>query len=280
MSARKQGKHVFLDAREAEVLRLATGWLFFSAFHRRLLLDMKLDPEAASYVGRKFNTFMPGSILGVDQLIATLLDHPAALEVFLWSFTIIEALVGLALILGLGTRLAALGVLLLSAGILFGAGWLGPTCLDEWQIGAFGIAGGAGLMLGGGGALSLDAWLARTRPGLFARPWVGWAAAPAPASTPRLALALALFQTLAATAPADIDNRWLVAVQTGPHGLVVPLGGRATVSLPTLPRAGALAPGRYRVEWEDVSGARWSSDLALEPMAAGSGPRSARLERN
>ncbi|WP_053333055.1 TQO small subunit DoxA domain-containing protein [Haliangium ochraceum] len=87
-------------------------------------------------------------------------------------------------------------------------------------------------------------------------------------------------QTLAATAPADIDNRWLVAVQTGPHGLVVPLGGRATVSLPTLPRAGALAPGRYRVEWEDVSGARWSSDLALEPMAAGSGPRSARLERN
>lgn len=62
---------------------------------------------------------------------------------------------GLALIFGLLTRLAALGVLLLSGGILMGSGWLGPTCLDEWQIGAMGIAVGATLMLTGAGRASL-----------------------------------------------------------------------------------------------------------------------------
>ncbi len=47
------------------------------------------------------------------------------------AFSIIEALVGLALLFGLGTRLAGLGAALLSWGILMGAGWLGTTCLDE-----------------------------------------------------------------------------------------------------------------------------------------------------
>ena len=152
-------------------IRLVSGWMFFSAFHRRVVLDpVKLMPDAPGYVGVKFNQFMPGAILGVGDLIGALLDRPGALFVFLWSFTIIEALVGLALLLGLGTRLASLGMLLLSAGILAGAGWLGPTCLDEWQIGALGIAGGATVMLGGAGPLSLDAWLVRRWPQLARAP--------------------------------------------------------------------------------------------------------------
>jgi len=94
-------------------VRLVTGWMFFSAFHRRVVLDAeKLIPGAPGYVGEKFNQFMPGSILGVDHMIAALLDRPAALHAFLWSFTIIEAAVGLALIVGLGTRLAAMGTLM------------------------------------------------------------------------------------------------------------------------------------------------------------------------
>jgi len=325
-------------------IRLVTGWMFFSAFHRRVLLDAeKLVPGAPGYVGEKFNQFMPGSILGVDQLIAALLDRPAALHAFLWAFTIIEALVGLALIVGLGARLAALGTLMLSAGILFGSGWLGPTCLDEWQIGALGIAGGATVILGGAGAFSLDAWLVRARPGLFERRWLRWMADPRPSPSritvgaltgfavvvtlatnqifygglwgtlhndsvrPRVdvldarlsvdgemvltlerpvgpetygafVVDLRVFDAegglvrhydsaaLAALPPAQISNRWLVQVRSGPHGLVVPLGGRATVTLSTTGDEPALPPGTYRIELEDVSGARWSRVVDLGPL--------------
>lgn len=162
-------------------LRLVLGWMFLSAFHRRIVLaPHKLDADLPGYLGEKFNQFMPGAILGVDHMIAWLLDRPGALEVFLWSFTIIEGLVGVALIAGLGTRLAALGVALMSAGILFGAGWLGPTCLDEWQIGSLGVAGGATLMLAGAGAFSVDGWLHTRAPNLAARRWFRVLADPYP----------------------------------------------------------------------------------------------------
>jgi uncharacterized membrane protein YphA (DoxX/SURF4 family) len=318
-------------------LRVVTGWMFLSAFHRRVLLDAdKLVFDAPGYVGLKFNQFMPGAILGVDSMIAALLDNPSALHAFLWTFTIIEGLVGLALMLGLGTRLAALGMTLLSAGILFGAGWLGPTCLDEWQIGAMGIASGMVLLLGGAGGYSLDAWLRERRPGLFERRWIRWAADPVAAPSPKLAAGLtviALLITLGtnqvfhsglwgplhndsvrpkvvvheATMLADgelelelerpagpetygafivavrvldehdaivrsydeaalaaitedrIENRWLVRVRPGPHGLVVPLGARAIVQLAAMEPA--LGVGAHRVELEDVSGVRWTAPI-------------------
>jgi thiosulfate dehydrogenase [quinone] large subunit len=322
-------------------VRLVTGFMFFSAFHRRIVLAPgKLDPGAAGYLGEKFNTFMPGSIFGVDTMIAALLDHPEVLHGFLWTFTVIEGLVGLALLLGLGTRLAALGTLMLSAGILFGAGWLGPTCLDEWQIGCLGIAGGAALMLGGAGGWSLDGWLLARRPALFTRRFVRWAADPAPRPGWRPALVLTAFGVVAMlgtnqifhgglwgplrndsvrprvdvldarvdedgelavtlerpTGPetygafvvelrvldrrgdlvrrydaaalaglerARVDNRWLVRVRPAAHGLLVPLGARATVALPEPDGAAPLESGTYRIELEDVSGAVWSATTAL-----------------
>ncbi len=326
-------------------VRLVTGWMFFSAFHRRVVLDTgKLDPGVAGYVGEKFNQFMPGSILGVDRLIGALLDRPDALHAFLWSFTIVEALVGVALLLGLATRLAAFGTSMLSAGILLGAGWLGPTCLDEWQIGALGIASGATLLLGGGGSPSIDAWLARVRPELFRHRFVRWVADPAPEPSPHVALSLAALTafatlatnqvfhgglwgdlhsdsvrprvdvvdsrrdeegrlritlerpvgpetygaflvavrvfdsndalaldygatTLGSLPQDDIDNRWLVKVRPGPHGLIVPLGARATITLP--PSSATLGPGAYRIELEDVSGARWERRVQIASAAGG-----------
>ncbi len=64
-------------------------------------------------------------------MLEYLLLHRDFLYMFMLAFSIIEALVGLALLFGLGTRLAGLGAALLSWGILMGAGWLGTTCLDE-----------------------------------------------------------------------------------------------------------------------------------------------------
>jgi thiosulfate dehydrogenase [quinone] large subunit len=137
----------------ATPLRWVTGWLFFSAFWRRVVLEPgKLDPNAAAYVGHEFVKFLPHAI-GIKPFLAIALAHDGMLQGFMICFTVIEGLVGLALLLGLGTRLAALGTVL---GILLGSGWLGSTCLDEWQIGVLGVAAGTLLAMTGSGAWSLD----------------------------------------------------------------------------------------------------------------------------
>lgn len=139
-------------------LRMVIGWTYFSAFWRRLVLENKLDEEAAGYIGEKFNHFLPNA-LGIKPIIEYLVLNPDALWWAMTVFTIVEAIVGLFLILGLFTRLMSIGVFALAIGILLGSGWLGTTCLDEWQIGVLGIAGGFTLFLSGSGKYSLDNWL-------------------------------------------------------------------------------------------------------------------------
>lgn len=140
-------------------LRLVAGWTYFSAFWRRLVLENKLLPDDPGYIGVKFNHFLPNA-LGIKPVIEYLVTHPAELWWFMAAFTIIEFLVGLMLMLGLLTRLAAAGVFFLALGILLGSGWLGTTCLDEWQIGILGMCAGLLLFLTGGGSCSLDRKLA------------------------------------------------------------------------------------------------------------------------
>ncbi|MGL4781274.1 MAG: TQO small subunit DoxD [Bacteroidales bacterium] len=137
-------------------LRMMSGWLFLSAFLRRVVLaPEKLDPSSLEYVGIKFNTFLPHAV-GIQPMLEYLLTHGDLLFVFLIVFTIIEGLCGLGLMLGFFTRLTALGTTCLSFGILLGAGWLGSTCLDEWQIGVSGVACGLTLIMAGSGYYSLD----------------------------------------------------------------------------------------------------------------------------
>lgn len=139
-------------------LRIVTGWTYFSAFWRRLVLEDKLDPETAGYIGEKFNHFLPNA-LGIQPLIEYLVTHPDALWWSMISFTIIEGIVGLFFMLGLFTRLMSIGVFGLAFGILLGAGWLGTTCLDEWQIGVLGLASGFTVFFTGGGKFALDNYL-------------------------------------------------------------------------------------------------------------------------
>src|SRR5690554_7351782 len=136
-------------------LRLVVGWTYFSAFWRRLVLDNKLIPEEAGYIGEKFNHFLPNA-LGIKPLIEYLVLNPEILHIAMIVFTIVEAVVGLLLMLGLFTRLMSIGVFFLSMGILLGSGWLGTTCLDEWQIGVLGVASGFVIFFTGGGRFSLD----------------------------------------------------------------------------------------------------------------------------
>lgn len=143
-------------------LRLVVGWTYFSAFWRRLILDNKLDPEGAGYIGEKFNHFLPNA-LGIKPIIEYLVTHPEALWWAMAIFTIVEAIVGLCMMLGLFTRLMSIGVFGLAMGILLGSGWIGTTCLDEWQIGVLGIATGFTIFLSGSGKYSLDYLLLKNK---------------------------------------------------------------------------------------------------------------------
>jgi uncharacterized membrane protein YphA (DoxX/SURF4 family) len=154
-------------------LRLVIGWTYFSAFWRRLILENKLIPDEAGYIGEKFNHFLPNA-LGIKPIIEHLVTHPEELHLAMVVFTIIEAVVGLFIIFGLFTRAMSLGVFGLALGILLGSGWLGTTCLDEWQIGVLGIAGGFTLFLTGSDSYSLDKYFINKNYRFTATKWFSW----------------------------------------------------------------------------------------------------------
>lgn len=151
-------------------LRWVAGWTYFSAFWRRLILENKLNPEEAGYIGEKFNHFLPHA-LGIKPIIENLVSNPESLWWAMASFTIIEGIVGLLFMLGLFTRLMSIGVFSLAFGILLGSGWLGTTCLDEWQIGVLGAASGFTIFMSGGGKYSLDEYITRKNISFTTKKW-------------------------------------------------------------------------------------------------------------
>ena len=165
--------HILQSATTLTALRWVVGWTYFSALWRRLVLDFKLDPEAANYVGIKFNHFLPNA-LGIGDLIEYLVSHPDVLWVNMVAFTIIEGIVGLFLIFGFATRLASIGTLFLALGILLCSGWLGTTCLDEWQIGILGISSGIVLFFSGSGKWSMDNYLLQKEHKLSGKKFFPW----------------------------------------------------------------------------------------------------------
>lgn len=156
-------------------LRLVVGWTYFSAFWRRAVLENKLDPDVPGYVGEKFNHFLPQAF-GIKPVIGFLVDHPDLLKWSMIGFTAVEGVVGFCLIVGLFTRAMSVGVFVLAFGILMGSGWLGTTCLDEWQIGILGLAAGFTIFLAGGGTCSLDHLAATRNLSLTRRRWYTWTA--------------------------------------------------------------------------------------------------------
>nr|WP_255216405.1 TQO small subunit DoxD [Pseudenhygromyxa sp. WMMC2535] len=309
-------------------MRWVVGWLFFSALWRRTVLSpSKLDVWAPGSLAEKTNHFLPHAI-DPGQMLEWTLRHPEVLELMLWVVTLLEGLAGLLLLLGLASRFAGALVTLLSGTILLSAGWLGTTCLDEWQIGVLGIAGGAAIAVAGAGPLSLDARWAK-RPGaessrafallaggelprnfviggavaclvltlatnqifhggvwgklhnLSAKPHVEIYAAARDGDSVHVDLMRdegpdthGAFVIAAEYLDADgqvverlepevlsglsedaIDNLYIAKVKTGPHGLVLPLGARASVALPV------SAPEAVSLRLVEVSGRQWTAPL-------------------
>src|SRR5258708_6623660 len=138
-------------------IRFIRGFIYWGGGSRRFIYAPdKLDPHAASWMGNKFQSAMPGALLGTDHIIAFLLHHFALLYVSLIIFSASELIAGVFLMAGFLTRMAAFASIGFSIVLMLMFGWQGATCIDEWTMAASNLAMGATLMLAGGGAFSVD----------------------------------------------------------------------------------------------------------------------------
>jgi len=202
-------------------VRFIQGFIYWGGGSRRFIYaPAKLDPHAASWMVNKFQSAMPGALLGTDHIIAFLLHHFELLYVSLILFSAGELIAGVFLMAGFLTRAAATASVGLSIVLMVMFGWQGATCIDEWTMAASNLAMGATLMLAGSGAFSIDNALLRRRPALANRGWFHWlgGAMPLPLQDRSFqALALTVF---AATAAFNVTtyNYYRGSVVTAFHG--------------------------------------------------------------
>lgn len=229
-------------------LRLIVGWTYFSALWRRLVLENKLIPDSTGYIGEKFNHFLPNSI-GIKPIIEYLVSTPDLLWWAMVIFTIIEGVVGLLYMLGFFTRLMSIGVFSLAFGILLGSGWLGTTCLDEWQIGILGVSAGFTIFLSGGGKYSLDYLL---QPQLSKNKWLVWV------TSGELPLSIKRFSKVAISGAAILFILTLYTNQVFHNGVWGPLHNKSVKPKIEISDVkvdnGTLSFKVYRVEGADVYG--------------------------
>jgi thiosulfate dehydrogenase [quinone] large subunit len=174
-------------------IRFIQGFIYWGGGSRRFIYaPAKLDPHAASWMANKFQSAMPGALLGTDRIIAFLLHHFYLLYAALILFSAAELITGLFLMAGFLTRAAALTSIGLSVVLMLMFGWQGATCIDEWTMAACNLAIGATLMLGGSGAFSVDSALLARRPQIAERGWFRWTSGALP-----LPVKAATFQKLA-----------------------------------------------------------------------------------
>jgi uncharacterized membrane protein YphA (DoxX/SURF4 family) len=156
--------------------RIIQGFIYWGGGSRRFIYaPSKLDASGGhSWMANKFQTAMPGALLGMDHVISFMLQHFYLLYAGVLLFSAAELVAGLMLIAGLMTRVAALASMGFSVLLMLMFGWQGATCIDEWTMAACNLAMGTTLLLGGGGAYSLDNVLLRRNPSLAARQWFRW----------------------------------------------------------------------------------------------------------
>ena len=167
-------------------VRFVQGWIYWGGGSRRFIYaPAKLDPHAPSWMANKFQSAMPGAILGTDHLVSYLLHHFSLLYAGVIVFSAAELIFGLTLLFGFMTRLSALVTIGLSFVLMLLFGWQGATCIDEWTMASANFAMGVALFLAGAGAYSIDAWLQRRHPKLPQSAWFQWLGS-GPWSAPRL----------------------------------------------------------------------------------------------
>ena len=143
----------------------------------------------------------------------------------------------------------SIGVFSLAFGILLGSGWLGTTCLDEWQIGILGVSAGFTIFLSGGGKYSLDYLL---QPQLSKNKWLVWV------TSGELPLSIKRFSKVAIGGAAILFILTLYTNQVFHNGVWGPLHNKSVKPKIEISDAnvnnGALSFKVYRVEGADVYG--------------------------
>jgi uncharacterized membrane protein YphA (DoxX/SURF4 family) len=90
-------------------IRFIQGFVYWSGGSRRFIYaPAKLAPNAANWMANKFQSTMPGALLGTDHIIAFLLHHFYLRYASLILFSMVELFTGLCLMAGFLTRTAAL----------------------------------------------------------------------------------------------------------------------------------------------------------------------------
>jgi thiosulfate dehydrogenase [quinone] large subunit len=124
--------------------RIIQGFIYWGGGSRRFIYaPSKLDPSGAhAWMANKFQTAMPGALLGMDHVISFMLQHFYLLYAGVILFSAAELVVGLMLMSGLLTRGAALASMGFSVLLMLMFGWQGATCIDEWTMAACNLAMG------------------------------------------------------------------------------------------------------------------------------------------
>ncbi|WP_386695479.1 TQO small subunit DoxD [Lonepinella sp. MS14435] len=139
-------------------ISITMGFVIFSAGWRRFINNpIRHDITNAGHLSNKLVAAAPGS--PIESTIHWVLYHPAVSEFSVYAISTIELVLGLFLMIGLLTRLSAVGAAILHFSLMLILGWLGHECLDEWTMAALGFAIAVTIMLTGSGTYSVDHWL-------------------------------------------------------------------------------------------------------------------------
>lgn len=152
--------------------RFVQGFIFWGGASRRLLYNFhevdgvdvaaKLDFDSAGFVANKLTHALPGT-LWIQGSLEWTLQYPDLIIASVWMWTLAELGVGLGLIFGLATRLAAAVSVGINIVLMLIFGWMGSTCLDEWTMAVSGVAMSSAIFVAGGGAWSLDSFIGRSQ---------------------------------------------------------------------------------------------------------------------
>lgn len=142
--------------------RLVLGWVYWGGASRRFIYaPAKLDPSSPAYLANKLVHAAPGAAFGIGHIMHWLMGMPLLLHVAIIGFSLLELVVGIGLIIGLATRILALGAVGLSITLMLIFGWMGTTCLDEWTMAASSFAMACMVLATGSGPWSVDNLLQR-----------------------------------------------------------------------------------------------------------------------
>ncbi|EKL9635482.1 quinol oxidase [Salmonella enterica] len=138
-------------------VRVIQGFIYWGGGSRRFIYAPdKLNPDAPHWMAYKFQTAMPGALLGLEHVISFMLQHFWLLYAGVILFSAAELFTGLFLMLGLFTRISALLSMLFSVLLMLMFGWQGATCIDEWTMAACNLAMGTTIFLCGSHVYALD----------------------------------------------------------------------------------------------------------------------------